>query len=102
MGGDGIERPVRAEREWRGLPESGSGEGDAPSSPLDVATGEVAAADFTWCTGQAPGEPVTGDTTDPLTTMDVTAGTFVEVFPDDPRPATSNDQNLWMALGGVT
>lgn len=36
-------RPVRAEREWRGLPESGSAEGDAPSSPLDVATGEVAA-----------------------------------------------------------
>ena len=35
------------------------------AAPAEPATGEVAAADFTWCTGQAPGEPVTGDTTDP-------------------------------------
>ncbi|MFC7959115.1 hypothetical protein [Rhodococcoides kroppenstedtii] len=34
-------------------------------APAEPATGEVAAADVTWCAGQAPGEPVTGDTIDP-------------------------------------
>lgn len=33
--------------------------------PVEPATGNAAAADFTWCADQAPGEPVTGETTDP-------------------------------------
>ena len=37
-------QPVRAEREWRGLPEHGDAGGGTPSaSPLDVATGGIAA-----------------------------------------------------------
>lgn len=36
-----------------------------PPITAKPALGNAAAADFTWCAGQGPGEPVTGETTDP-------------------------------------